>query len=65
MCFLPDLEWREMAGDDCEFHYGGRNPGAGEREGDSGQTDSSLGFYILDNWEKSLSSSERESEFLI
>lgn len=23
--FLPDLEWREMEGDDCEFHYGGRN----------------------------------------
>lgn len=25
MFFLPDLEWREMEGDDCEFHYGGRN----------------------------------------
>lgn len=23
--FLPDLEWREMEGDDGEFHYGGRN----------------------------------------
>uniref|UniRef100_G3X839 Upregulator of cell proliferation n=1 Tax=Bos taurus TaxID=9913 RepID=G3X839_BOVIN len=22
---IADLEWREMEGDDCEFHYGGRN----------------------------------------
>lgn len=50
MCgfFLPDLEWREMEGDDCEFHYGGRTTRLGERQG-MGEVKKNRGFLFLSN----------------
>ena len=47
VCFLPDLEWRDMDADDCEFCCGAGDGGVGISLGTGPESGARLGFYTV------------------